>query len=62
MDSYESTGSQELSRPFSIESELIQIKGLSAILKRSVEEISNELTNLEEGTNSKFTQMANQIS
>lgn len=62
MDSYESTGSQELLRPFSIENELIQIKGLSAILKRSVEEISNELTNLEEGTNSKFTQMANQIS
>lgn len=62
MDSYESTGSQELSRPFSIESELIQIKGLSAILKRSVEEVSNNLSNLEEGTNSKFTQMADQIS
>ncbi len=62
MDIYESTGSQELSRPFSIESELIQIKGLSAILKRSVEEVSNNLSNLEEGTNSKFTQMADQIS
>lgn len=61
MDSYESTGSQELSRPFNIESELIQVKGLSAILKRSVEEVSNNLTNLEEGTNSRFTQLAGQI-
>lgn len=61
MDSYESTGSQELSRPFNIESELIQVKGLSAILKRSIEEVSNNLTNLEEGTNSRFTQLAGQI-
>lgn len=61
MDSYESTGSQELSRPFTIESELIQVKGLSAILKRSVEEVSNNLSNLEEGTNSRFTQLADQI-
>lgn len=61
MDSYESTGSQELSRPFNIESELIQVKGLSAILKRSVEEVSNNLSNLEEGTNSRFTQLAGQI-
>lgn len=62
MDSFTSTGSQELERKFSIESEIIQIKGLSAILKRTVEEVSNELTDLEKETTSKFTQTAEQIS
>lgn len=62
MDSFTSTGSQELERKFSIESEIIQVKGLSAILKRTVEEVSNELTDLEKETTSKFTQTAEQIS
>lgn len=62
MDSFASTGSQELERKFSIESEIIQVKGLSAILKRTVEEVSNELTDLEKETTSKFTQTAEQIS
>lgn len=62
MDNFVSTGSQELERKFSIESEIIQVKGLSAILKRTVEEVSNELTDLEKETTSKFTQTAEQIS
>lgn len=62
MDSFTSTGSQELERKFNIESEIIQVKGLSAILKRTVEEVSNELTDLEKETTSKFTQTAEQIS
>lgn len=62
MDTYKSTGNQELSQPFNIESEIIQIKGLSAILKRTAEEVSNHLTNLEEDTNSKFAQTASEIS
>lgn len=61
MDDYKSTGDQELSQPFNIESEIIQIKGLSAILKRTVEEVSNELVDLEEETTSKFIQTAEQI-
>ena len=62
MDDLSSTGSQELSQPFNVSSEIIQLKGLSAILKRTIEEVSNELTNLEEETTSKFTQTAAQIS
>ena len=62
MDSYESSGSQEITQTFNIETEITQIKGLSAILKRTVEEVSNELTNLESETSSKFTQTAEQIS
>lgn len=62
MDYFSSTGSQELERKFNIESEIIQVKGLSAILKRTVEEVSNELTDLEQETTSKFTQTAQEIS
>lgn len=62
MDDLSSTGSQELSQPFNVSSEIIQLKGLSAILKRTIEEVSNELTNLEEETTSKFVQTAAQIS
>jgi len=62
MDDFSSTGSQELERKFNIESEIIQVKGLSAILKRTVEEVSNELTDLERETTSKFTQTAQEIS
>ncbi len=62
MDYFSSTGSQELERKFNIESEIIQVKGLSAILKRTVEEVSNELTDLEQETISKFTQTAHEIS
>lgn len=61
MDSYNSSGSQELTQAFNIETEIIQIKGLSAVLKRTVEEVSNELTNLENETTSKFAQTAEQI-
>ena len=62
MDSYSSSGSQELTRQFNIETEILQVKGLSAVLKRTVEEVSNELTNLEDETNSKFVQTSQQIS
>ena len=62
MDSYNSSGSQELTQAFNIETEIIQIKGLSAVLKRTVEEVSNKLTNLENETTSQFTQTAEQIS
>ena len=62
MDDLFSTGSQEVSQPFNVSSEIIQLKGLSAILKRTIEEVSNELTNLEEETTSKFVQTAAPIS
>ncbi len=61
MDSIESTGSQELKRVFNIRSQIIETKGLTAILKRTVEEVSNDLTNFETQTNSKFTQTSDKI-
>ena len=62
MDDYESTGTQERNNEFNFETEIIQIKGLSAILKRNVEEVSNNLKNLEKDTESKFLQTSEQIS
>lgn len=61
MDTIKSTGTQELKRSFNIRTQITEAKGLTAILKRTVEEVSNDLTNLEEQTNSKFTQTAEQI-
>ena len=61
MDTLKSTGSAELKRTFNIRTQITEAKGLTAILKRTVEEVSNNLTNLEEQTNSKFTQTAEQI-
>lgn len=61
MDTISSTGSMELKRVFSIQTQVIEAKGLTAILKRTVEEVSNDLSNLEKNTTSKFTQTAEQI-
>lgn len=61
MDSISSTGSMELKRVFSIQTQVIEAKGLTAILKRTVEKVSNDLTDLENNTNSKFTQTAAEI-
>lgn len=61
-DTIESTGSQELSQPFNVESQIIQAKGLVAKLKLTVEEVSSELIDFENQTSSKFMQTAEQIS
>ncbi len=61
MDTLESTGSQELKQSFGIKSQVIEAKGLIAILNRTVEEVSNELTNFETDTTSKLSQTAERI-
>lgn len=61
MDEIVSTGSKELKQTFSIRTQVLEAKGLVAVLKRTVEEVSNELTNFESQTNSKFSQTAEQI-
>lgn len=61
MDTFKSTGSSEIRRVFNIRSQITEAKGMTAILKRTVEEVSNELTNFESQTNSKFSQTAEQI-
>lgn len=61
MDIISGTGSMELKRVFSIQTQIVEAKGLTAFLKRTVEEVSNDLSNLEKNTTSKFTQTAEQI-
>lgn len=61
MDEIVSTGSKELKQTFSIRTQVLETKGMSAVLKRTVEEVSNHLTNFEENTESKFIQTASQI-
>lgn len=61
MDTIESTGNKELKRVFNVRSQIIEAKGLVAVLKRTVSEVSNNLTNFENQTNSKFTQTSEKI-
>lgn len=61
MDEIVSTGSKELKQVFSIRSQVLDAKGLTAVLKRTVEEVSNHLSNVEKETESKFIQTAERI-
>lgn len=62
MDFYECQGTQELTQSFSIESTILQLQGKTAKLVRTVEEVSNTLKDVESNTESRFTQMAGEIS
>ena len=62
MDTYESQGTQNLTQSFSIESTILQLQGKTAKLVRTVEEVSNTLKDVESNTESRFTQMAGEIS
>jgi hypothetical protein len=62
MDSYECQGTQELTQSFSIESTILQLQGKTAKLVRTVEEVSNTLKDVESNTESRFNQMAGEIS
>ncbi len=61
MEEWESTGTTERGQTFSIQTEIMRAKGMSAVLRRSVEEVSTEMHNYEEQTASKFTQTAAKI-
>lgn len=60
-DEIGSSGSQELKQTFSVRTQVLEVKGLSAILNRTVEEVSNNLKNLENNTESNFIQTAKMI-
>lgn len=60
-DTYSAEGSEEMPQKFGLADEIMQLKGRSAVIKRSVDELSQTVTNLEEETESKFEQTANQI-
>ena len=61
MDDISATGTTERQQTFSIETEIMRAKGLVAILRRTVEEVSTEMKNFETQTTSKFTQTAERI-
>ena len=61
MDDISATGTTERTQTFSIETEIMRAKGLVAILRRTVEEVSTEMKNFETDTTSKFTQTAEKI-
>lgn len=61
-DKLESTGSQNRKEEFSIQKQIIQLEGKTAIISKNVEEVYVEVSNLKEDTNSKLSVMADQIS
>ena len=60
-DRLESTGSQNRGEEFSIQKQIIQLEGKTAIISKNVEEVYVEVSNLKEDTNSKLSVMADQI-
>lgn len=61
-DTHSATGEEIRSTESNINTEIIQLKGKAAILKRNVEEVSAELIDLEKDTAAKFAITAEQIS
>ncbi len=60
-DSYRATGSESRQQVTSVNKEIIQLKGKSAVLKRTVEELASTLTDVEQGLSSEISQTAEQI-
>ena len=61
MDTFEAAGTRERKESFGIPTQIIQLEGKTAIIKKSVGEVSVRLTDLKEETESKFIQTAEQI-
>lgn len=61
-DTHSATGEEIRSEEHNINTEIIQLKGKTAILKRNVDEVSAELTDFEKETSAKFAITAEQIS
>lgn len=60
-DTHSATGEEIRSTEHNVNTEIIQLKGKAAILKRNVEEVSAELIDLEKNTTAKFEITAEQI-
>lgn len=61
-DTHSATGEEIRSTEHNVNTEIIQLKGKAAILKRNVEEVSAELIDFEKDTSAKFAITAEQIS
>lgn len=61
MDTFEAEGTQERRENFGIDTQIIQLEGKTAIIKKSVEEVSVRVTDLKEYTEAQFKVTAEQI-
>lgn len=62
MDTYEARGSLELEENTGIRSEIVQLEGKAAVIKKSVEEVSVKVTDLKEYAEAQFKVTSNEIS
>lgn len=62
MDTFEAAGTRERKESFGIGTQIIQLEGKTAIIKKSVEEVSVRVTDLKEETEAQFAITAQQIS
>ncbi|QHQ61395.1 hypothetical protein Ana3638_11935 [Anaerocolumna sedimenticola] len=60
-DAFSAQGNEERKQNFSVNKQIIQLQGKSAVLKRNVEELSNTITDVESGLESKIEQTAGQL-
>jgi hypothetical protein len=61
MDTYEAQGSLEQEQSFGLGVQIIQLEGKTAVIKKSVEEVSVRVTDLKEYTEAQFVITADQI-
>lgn len=61
MDMVEAKGSKTQGQSFGIQNEIIQLKGKTAVIVRSVDEVSATLTDLEKETTSQIKQLSDSI-
>ena len=61
MDTFEAQGTQERKQSFGIGTQIIQLEGKTAVIKKSVEEVSVRVTDLKEYTEAQFAITAEQI-
>ncbi|WP_313584483.1 tail fiber domain-containing protein [Lacrimispora sp.] len=61
MDTYEANGTRERKQNFGIQAQIIQLEGKTAVIKKSVEEVSVKVTDLKEYTEAQFKITADQI-
>lgn len=61
MDTFEAAGTRERKENFGIATQIIQLEGKTAIIKKSVEEVSVRVTDLKKQTDTQFIQTAEQI-
>lgn len=61
MDTFEASGTRERRESFGIGTQIIQLEGKTAVIKKSVEEVSVRVTDLKEFTEAQFAITAEQI-